>query len=197
MIRTKLARCSINILFHLCFLFPSGCTVFLCDFHREQAWERWLSKSNNGMAAYKEEVLMMMRQIAQSSYEEECNAKLETLQTSEVWNRHESLKLREWFSNTWLSEKKVCNITLKIIVLHSSILFDTTQRIELCRIQRRKMSTERSSFRKGPQNEALICVALPIIRQSLTNCYSYSLHNTPARFYQFPKKVLYPLCREI
>ena len=33
-----------------------GCEVFLCDFHREQAWERWTAKSANGVSSNKEDV---------------------------------------------------------------------------------------------------------------------------------------------
>lgn len=96
--------------------FFQECTVFLCDFHREQAWERWLVKASNGMAPLKEEALMMMRQIAQSPTEAVYDSRVKVLKTSEVWNRQESGKFKDWFENTWLSEKKVCKFTLIILI---------------------------------------------------------------------------------
>lgn len=37
----------------------AGCHVYLCDFHREQAWDRWLKTQSNGCAEYKDEILNM------------------------------------------------------------------------------------------------------------------------------------------
>ncbi|XP_046848037.1 uncharacterized protein LOC124441606 [Xenia sp. Carnegie-2017] len=31
----------------------AGCQTYICDFYREQAWERWLSKSSNGLLPLK------------------------------------------------------------------------------------------------------------------------------------------------
>ena len=64
--------------------------MFLCDFHREQAWERWLTKHTNGMADKKEEVLTMMRNVARASTVEEYECRLEELQASPNWSRKES-----------------------------------------------------------------------------------------------------------
>lgn len=38
--------------------------VYLCDFHREQAWERWVSATNNGVLAQKHVVLKLLRPLA-------------------------------------------------------------------------------------------------------------------------------------
>lgn len=35
--------------------------VHLCDFHREQAWERWVSKTSNEVSHVKNEVLSRLR----------------------------------------------------------------------------------------------------------------------------------------
>lgn len=48
-----------------------------------------------------------MRQIAKSSTVEECESRLEALQASPNWSRKESHNFRQWFTNTWLSEKEV------------------------------------------------------------------------------------------
>lgn len=83
----------------------TGCTVFLCDFHREQAWERWTAKTANGVSAIKEEVLAKLRLIANSETEEIYQERVLTLKESSVWK--ENKHLREWFESTWLKEHKV------------------------------------------------------------------------------------------
>ena len=42
----------------------------LCDFHREQAWERWASKTANGVVAHKEELLALLRRTAHACFHE-------------------------------------------------------------------------------------------------------------------------------
>eukprot|EP00794_Sanderia_malayensis_P001794 gene1794-1999_t len=39
------------------------CFVYLCDFHREQAWTRWVSKADNGVTNVKEEVLLEFSEL--------------------------------------------------------------------------------------------------------------------------------------
>lgn len=51
--------------------FVSETCVYLCDFHREQAWERWLKASHNGVGNEKSEVLHLFRCIAHSKTVEE------------------------------------------------------------------------------------------------------------------------------
>lgn len=45
--------------------------VYLCDFHREQAWDRWLNASHNGVQLYKSQILSLLRNIATASTEME------------------------------------------------------------------------------------------------------------------------------
>jgi len=45
--------------------------VYLCDFHREQSWERWLGTAHNGQLQQKENALALFRAIARSSSEDE------------------------------------------------------------------------------------------------------------------------------
>ena len=55
--------------------------MYLCDFHREQAWERWLASSHNGVAKDdKSHCLALMRAIARSMTDDECAQRLEDLQ---------------------------------------------------------------------------------------------------------------------
>ena len=53
--------------------------VYLCDFHREQAWERWLSASHNNCTNVKAEILVMLRNIANSRTQEEFDRTQELL----------------------------------------------------------------------------------------------------------------------
>eukprot|EP00795_Rhopilema_esculentum_P011056 gene11056-19914_t len=44
-------------------IFPE-CRVYLCDFHQEQVWERWLSLTEHGARNHQEEILCRLRRIA-------------------------------------------------------------------------------------------------------------------------------------
>ncbi|XP_052083492.1 uncharacterized protein LOC127720780 [Mytilus californianus] len=81
-------------------VFP-GSFVYLCDFHREQSWERWLTAAHNGLHTEKTNVLSLLRPIARALNEDDFNSALSTLKSSSVWNEKE--KLRKWFEKTWLS----------------------------------------------------------------------------------------------
>jgi len=34
----------------------AGCSVYFCDFHREQSWERWTKTLKHGVSAVKDQV---------------------------------------------------------------------------------------------------------------------------------------------
>lgn len=88
-------------------------TIFLlCDFHREQSWDRWLKKGKNGMnekyvegTTKREVVLELLRPIAKSMTEEEMKKRMDVLKCSQVWK--ESAKLQAWLNDTWFSCCKV------------------------------------------------------------------------------------------
>ncbi|KAJ8272506.1 hypothetical protein GJAV_G00089940 [Gymnothorax javanicus] len=85
-------------------LFPC-CDVYICDFHREQAWDRWLSKGTNGTSHLKTQALAAMRCIARSASEEEFHRNLASLKgDDELWSRH---LFQNWFEKTWLKLGKV------------------------------------------------------------------------------------------
>ena len=76
------------LLIFLCFrlfLF-SDSKVLLCDFHREQAWLRWLFSTNNGMREYKEVCLQLLRNIAISETFEEYTMAVNKLKQHEIWS---------------------------------------------------------------------------------------------------------------
>ena len=78
----------------------------LCDFHREQAWERWTSKKDNGVSQNKETLLGLMRQIARSRTHESFERSLQSLRETPFWKANTNL--RRWFENTWLKHKQAC-----------------------------------------------------------------------------------------
>ena len=82
--------------------------VFICDFHREQAWERWLSKKSNGCVERKQEILAKLRRVAHALTEKECNVAIAEMKTSHIWKDPDYKKLVEYVDHYWLKEKKVC-----------------------------------------------------------------------------------------
>ncbi len=88
----------------------TDCSVYLCDFHREQAWERWVSATKNGVVQEKEVVLSMLRRIARADTEERYIEALGALKDSNLWGK--TKRLQRWFSCQWESHHKVlwaCN----------------------------------------------------------------------------------------
>ena len=81
--------------------------MLLCNFHREQAWERWLSTVANGMRMHKAMVLVFLRRIAESQTEINFENNIKNFMESEIWQHEQSKKLRDWFSKTWLPCRKV------------------------------------------------------------------------------------------
>lgn len=81
--------------------------VLLCDFHREQAWHRWLSASNNSMVLHKTAVLAMLRRIACSETVDEYRQNCKAMKNSEVWNLEKSKSFRNWIEKTWLPVHQV------------------------------------------------------------------------------------------
>lgn len=54
-------------------MFISESFVYLCDFHREQSWDRWLKASHNCIGNDKPEILNLFRSIAHANTIEEFN----------------------------------------------------------------------------------------------------------------------------
>ena len=87
------------------YVYNIGCLVYLCDFHREQAWERWVRTTAHGVSQERDAVLSQLRRIAHASSEEVYKDAVTGLQDSSVWkdNQH----FQHWFQKTWLSQSKV------------------------------------------------------------------------------------------
>ena len=95
-------------------VFPQ-CIVYLCDFHREQAWERWVRDHHHGLSKNEaNELLRLLRecahapaprpqeQLPQNYY---YNIALQNLKSSAVWLNSE--QVRTWLSNYWLNISNV------------------------------------------------------------------------------------------
>ena len=85
-------------------VFPQ-CNVYLCDFHREQAWTRWVNKKEHGAFHIKEEVLARLRRIANAETVEDYEKAVNSLKESTVWKLYSSVQ--SWFSNYWLPHHEV------------------------------------------------------------------------------------------
>ena len=107
--------------------FP-GTKVFLCDFHREQAWERWVKDHKHGLTKdEQEELLSLLRACANASpfYPQQGETATESeaeqgeidrlysqavtdLKSSNVWTNHDSVQ--QWLTTTWLCIPKVITL---------------------------------------------------------------------------------------
>lgn len=93
--------------------FP-GVRVYLCDFHREQSWTRWVKDHKHGLShSEAESLLTLLRACAwappgdgdvASIYKLAVN----DLKESEVWKSH--IGVRQWLSTMWLNIPEVCVI---------------------------------------------------------------------------------------
>ncbi len=90
-----------------------GTTVYLCDFHREQAWERWVKDRKHGLSTSDSEWLLdQLRACAwapsaapgeQVPSDHHFRQAVDVLQRSNLWKTNENV--RQWLTNTctWLN----------------------------------------------------------------------------------------------
>lgn len=96
--------------------FPDS-KVYLCDFHREQAWERWTRDSKHGLSSSDSELLLdQLRACAwapspdtseglqQDHYYKKA---VDALKASSVWENNEHVS--QWLTTTWLCMPEVSN----------------------------------------------------------------------------------------
>ena len=87
-----------------------GCRVLICDFHREQAWERWVSKSENGVLPQRGEVLRLLRCVAHADSQDAYDSALASLLSSDAWEHNR--KLQEYMEAYWLPKIEVRPLSL-------------------------------------------------------------------------------------
>ena len=92
-------------------VFPAT-TVYLCDFHREQAWDRWAKGHKHGLNQFEaEELLTFLRACAWAPPADDADPTnayklaVNDLKQSSVWNNHD--QVREWLTAKWLTSKLV------------------------------------------------------------------------------------------
>ena len=88
----------------ICGVYPESC-IYLCGFHRLQAWLRWLVNTKNGVSVHKDKILSLMRNVADATTEVQYTAALVKLQKSPFWSK--SLKLRNYYTQQWAPKKLV------------------------------------------------------------------------------------------
>ena len=76
--------------------------VYLCDFHREQAWNRWVNKAENGVANVADQVKVYLRSIAHSITHSDAQLTVENLMNADFYQG----RLKNWFTRTWLPHFK-------------------------------------------------------------------------------------------
>jgi len=74
----------------------TGVQVYVGDYHREQAWQRWLKKASG---VDTEGVKTKLRRVANALTVEDADRALAELETSLAFTS--SSRLGNWFSNTW------------------------------------------------------------------------------------------------
>ena len=85
------------------------CKVYLCDFHREQAWERWVKDKKHGLSSDDVDTLLdLLRDVAQSPSSVDDDKPLDhhyhqnviNLMESTIWKDNSSVQ--EWLQGKWL-----------------------------------------------------------------------------------------------
>ncbi len=92
-------------------IFPAT-TVYLCDFHREQAWDCWARDHKHGLSQSEaEELLTFLRACAWAPPTDDADPTsayklaVNDLKQSPVWNNHD--QVREWLTAKWLTIPQV------------------------------------------------------------------------------------------
>ena len=114
-------------------VFPSS-QLYICEFHREQAWERWTRDHKHGLKKEDgEKVLDLLRDCAHApvpSADEKLpidhyyQCALKRLKDSSLWK--DNIQLKQWLSGTWLGIPQV------IYCFHSILMPIVTYSYVLC-----------------------------------------------------------------
>ena len=94
-------------------MFCTGCEIRICDFHREQAWIRWTKLLKHGVNDKRNDVLELLRSIANASTVDKYDEAVNNLKTNILWNENKALQ--QWFTRTWLAQHEVHCLALTSI----------------------------------------------------------------------------------
>ena len=133
-------------------LFPKA-LILLCAFHREQSWVRWLNHSKNGLTQSKEDVLKLLRTVADSLDAKSLNVNLNDLITSDLWKK--SNKLKKWFCRYWLRKYEMWVRAYMTNILE--IVVNTTNGVE-------RLNREFKSCLKDYPDKSLSIMATVLVR---------------------------------
>ena len=99
-------------------VFPNA-LVYICDFHREQSWERWVKDHQHGLTNCEaSQLLVLLRNCASappahstgSAMDSDYLSAVECLKASQVWLQNNNAQT--WLNNYWLSIPKVYKIII-------------------------------------------------------------------------------------
>ena len=102
--------------------FP-GVQIYLCDFHREQVWERWTNNHKHGLSKDKKECLLsMLRECANATTTNNGSGlapefyyqkAVDDLKASDIWKNNSCV--RDWLNTKWLCIPKVLNLIASFV----------------------------------------------------------------------------------
>ena len=126
--------------------------LFLCTFHREQSWVRWLSKTKNGLSQSKESVLKLLRAVADSLDVENLRQNILNLVSSDLWKN--SPKLQAYFCRFWLPKYEMWVEAYRKYVLE--VVVNTTNGVE-------RMNRQFKNFLSGHHDKSLSSLATVLV----------------------------------
>ncbi|KAL3229415.1 hypothetical protein MRX96_023600 [Rhipicephalus microplus] len=103
-------------------VFPES-QISICDFHRLQAWQRWLCRKENNISN-PDEALRLMKHVASASSQHDFDKAVEVLVDSEYWKNN---RFRSYFEEVWLSVKELWVMSYR---LEFDIVLTTNNGIE-------------------------------------------------------------------
>ena len=81
--------------------FPKA-DVYICDFHRNQAWHRWIRSGKSGLDSNKQNILMaMLQRVATARDVAQYDAAVAKLRNSQIYKAHKNV--RDYLENVWMS----------------------------------------------------------------------------------------------
>ncbi|CAC5422337.1 unnamed protein product [Mytilus coruscus] len=82
-----------------------GTLVYLCDFHRVQAWNRWLKASCHKISqSQKDPLMQLMKAIADSDSKDQLDENINELKDNPEWKTNDYLE--QWFETKYLKVKE-------------------------------------------------------------------------------------------
>lgn len=99
-------------------IFLTDINVLICDFHREQAWGRWLRgrvQYRHGLSEQsQEELKVLLRRIARSGTETELESSLISLKSNDLYTTN--CVVYSYLETTWFPHMKVKTIHSTLLI---------------------------------------------------------------------------------